>query len=151
MKLLGIRIKQCEELKEASPCVRRKVSALIIDPYTNAVVSDGYCGSPRNQTNGDLCGGTICLRAEQNIPSGTQNDIGCHHAEMNAILNAARLGQSTAGKVLIVNCDPCLMCAKAIHHAGIVKVYSPMLVEGAHRAGVEYLISNKIAMERTSL
>lgn len=149
MKLLEIRIKQCDALKEASPCIRRKVSALIIDPYTNAVVSDGYCGSPRNQSTGDLCGGKVCLRSEQNIASGTQNDIGCHHAEMNAIMNACRIGQSTAGKVIIVNCDPCLMCAKAIHHAGIVKVYSPMLVEGEPRAGIEYLLSNGILMEKT--
>jgi len=147
--LLYIRIQQCNLLAQASPCNRRKVSALILDPITNSIISDGYNGNPRKAL-GALCGGDICLRTSKNIPSGTQNDVGCHHAEMNAILNACRNGQSTQGKILIVNCDPCLMCAKAIHHAGIIKVYCP-LDRGVHSEGIEYLEQASVGLNKIVL
>ena len=145
--LLKIRIEQCNLLAQASPCNRRKVSALILDPITNSIISDGFNGNPR-KSQGTLCGGQVCLRDTQEVKSGTQNDVGCHHAEMNAILNACRVGQATQGKVLIVNCDPCLMCAKAIHHAGITKVYCPLDMEGVHNQGIGYLLENKIELEK---
>lgn len=56
------------------------------------------------------------------IPSGTRYEIGCHHAEMNVITNAAAQGAATAGAWLIVTGEPCILCAKLLHHAGIVKV-----------------------------
>ena len=73
------------------------------------------------------------------IPSGTNNDIGCHHAEQNVVCNAAAHGTALAGAWLIVNGEPCIMCAKLLHHAGIVKV---ICVAGGYLgglAGVEYL------------
>ncbi len=146
--LLEIRIKQCNLLAETSPCTRRKVSAMVLDDLTNSIISDGYNGNPRGCKTGDLCGGSVCLRTEQNIASGTQNDVGCHHAELNAILNACRIGQSTHNKIMIVNCDPCLMCSKAIHHAGIKQVFCPMDENGVHNQGLEYLKSNSIKLEK---
>ena len=141
-KLLKIRITQCHSLAEASPCPRRKVGAIIIDPLDGVVVSDGYNGTPRGSKK-RLCGGESCLRDCDEVQSGTQNDIGCHHAEMNAILNSARRGQSTLGKWIIVSCSPCLMCAKAIHHAGIVHVIISD-VPSSHVEGIEYLVGNNI-------
>jgi dCMP deaminase len=44
------------------------------------------------------------------------------HAELNAILNAARLGVSTVGKRLYAWETPCHDCAKAIVQAGISEV-----------------------------
>ncbi len=140
-KHLKVRIQQCELIASSSPCPRRKVGAVIVDPLTNVIISEGYNGTPRASLN-HFCGGATCKRDEQAIESGTQNDIGCHHAEMNAILNAARTGNSTLGKWLIVNCDPCLMCAKAIHHAGIVRVYCPKRTS----SGLSYLHENKIKL-----
>ena len=144
-KHLEVRIKQCDLVSSNSPCPRRSVGCLIVDPLNNVVVSEGYNGTPRG-SEGHLCGGSSCQRETKEIESGTRNDVGCHHAEMNAILNAARVGQSTLGKWLIVNCTPCLMCAKAIHHSGISRVYSPMKKEGSHREGLEYLIKNKVEL-----
>ena len=51
---------------------------------------DGYNGGPRG--GGDLCGGDECLRDTMNVKSGTRVEIGCHHAEMNLICNAAANG-----------------------------------------------------------
>ena len=58
----------------------------------------------------------------QPIESGTRMEIGCHHAEMNLICNAAAAGVPTAGAWLIMTGEPCLLCAKLIHHAGITKI-----------------------------
>jgi len=141
-KLLKIRIKQCDLLSDASPCPRRSVGAIIIDPQDGVVLSDGYNGTPRG-SKGQLCGGDVCFRDSENVKSGTQNDVGCHHAEMNAILNSSRRGQATLGKWMIVSCSPCLMCAKAIHHAGIVKVIISS-VPNTHIEGISYLEENKV-------
>lgn len=93
---------------------------MIYDPETHAIISDGYNGPPRK--GGSLCGGDVCTRTERGIVSGSSCEIGCHHAEMNALLNALRLGHCTLGAHIVVTCEPCLMCAKMIHHAGIARV-----------------------------
>ena len=144
-KHLKIRIAQCDLIASASPCPRRKVGALIIDPKSNSIISEGYNGTPRGSEKA-LCGGATCKRSTEQIKSGTQNDVGCHHAEMNAVLNAARVGTSTFGAWLIVNCDPCLMCAKAIHHSGIVQVYAPLQAESD---GIKYLKENGVSIYST--
>jgi len=144
-KHLKIRVDQVESLSKASSCPRRKVGAIILDPSSNSVISDGYNGPPRGAC-GDKCGGTSCLRDDYKIASGTNNDVGCHHAEANALMNAARHGSITLGKWLLVSCDPCLMCAKLIHHAGISRVYCPNNTT-AHLAGLAYLASNNVELK----
>jgi len=100
------------------------------------IISEGYNGPPRG-AEGSLCGGAECLRDAGAVVSGTQNDIGCHHAEANALMNAVRVGASAKGRWLFVSCDPCLMCAKLIHHAGVERVYAPLA--SSHTEGLSYL------------
>ena len=109
-KHLKIRIQQCLALAEASNCPRRTFGALLVDPQRNVVLMDGYNGGPRG--GGRLCGGEECLRDTMNIESGTRVEIGCHHAEMNLICNAAANGVPTNNAWLIVSGEPCMMCAK---------------------------------------
>ena len=45
------------------------------------------------------------------------------HAERNAIYNAARLGRSTLNSVAFMNWFPCIDCARALHQAGVKKIY----------------------------
>jgi deoxycytidylate deaminase len=81
------------------------------------------------------------------IKSGTMVEIGCVHAEMNVICNAAAQGTLTRGAWLILTGEPCLMCARLIHHAGIVKV---LCVKGGFvggDAGPEYLRANRVEVE----
>lgn len=104
-KHIKIRIEQCLALAKASNCPRRKFGALLIDPKRNVVLMDGYNGGPRG--GGKLCGGNKCLRDEQNVASGTMTEIGCHHAEMNVICNAAANGVKTDGAWLIITGEPC--------------------------------------------
>jgi len=143
-KHIRVRIEQCLALSKASNCPRRKFGALLLDPTRNVVLMDGYNGGPRG--GGDLCGGTECLRDSENVKSGTMLEIGCHHAEMNVICNAAANGVTTSGAWLIVTGEPCLMCSKLIHHAGITRV---LVVEGGYMGanGVQYLRSHGVEVQ----
>lgn len=135
-KHIKIRILQCLALAEASECVRRKFGALLVDPTANVLLMDGYNGGARG--GGARCGGDVCLRDTLAIPSGTRVEVGCHHAEMNVICNAARIGVSCLGAWLFVTGEPCLMCAKLMHHAGIARI---VVVAGGYLGenGVAYL------------
>lgn len=47
------------------------------------------------------------------------------HAELNAIVNAARSGTSIEGAICVVTMFPCVECCKAIIQAGIDTVVAP--------------------------
>lgn len=143
-KHIQIRIEQCLSLAKASNCPRRKFGALLLDPKRNVVLMDGYNGAPRQ--GGDLCGGNCCLREKQQIDSGTKIEVGCHHAEMNVICNCAAAGVQTESAWLFINGEPCLLCAKLIHHAGISKV---IVINGGYAGenGISYLIEHDVLVE----
>ena len=146
-KHLAIRIEQCLALAKASNCPRRQFGALLVDPERNVVLMDGYNGGPRG--GGRLCGGEVCLRDAENVVSGTRVEIGCHHAEMNLICNAAANGVPTKGAWLIVTGEPCMMCSKLIHHAGIQRVI--VVSEGyAGANGVSYLQDHGVEVQGVS-
>jgi deoxycytidylate deaminase len=87
------------------------------------------------------------IQAHPPVESGTRIEVGCHHAEMNVVCNAAANGVKTTGAWLIVTGEPCLLCAKLIHHAGITKV---LCVKGGYKGGdggVSYLNSNHVYVE----
>ena len=44
------------------------------------------------------------------------------HAEQNAIIQAATLGQSIEGATIYVTHQPCIICAKMIINAGISRI-----------------------------
>jgi len=143
-KHIRIRIEQCLILAQASNCPRRKFGALLLDPERNVILMDGYNGGPRG--GGELCGGDVCLRDSMEIHSGTRMEIGCHHAEMNVICNSAASGVPTKGAWILVTGEPCVLCAKLIHHAGVSKV---IVVGGGYAGenGVEYLTAHGIDVE----
>ncbi len=143
-KHIRIRIEQCLALAKASNCPRRKFGALLLDPERNVTLMDGYNGGPRG--GGELCGGEICSRDELGVQSGTRMEIGCHHAEMNVICNCAASGVPTKDAWILVTGEPCVLCAKLIHHAGIIKV---IVVGGGYAGanGVDYLRAHGIAVD----
>ena len=144
-KHIQIRIEQCLSLAKASNCPRRKFGALLLDPNRNVILMDGYNGGPRGGA-GDLCGGDVCLRDSMGVKSGTRMEIGCHHAEMNVVCNSAASGVATRGAWLIVTGEPCMMCAKMIHHAGITRVI--VVTKGyAGDNGIEYLRAHGVEIQ----
>lgn len=141
-KLLPIRVQQCRHLAEASNCPRRKFGAMLVDMERDVVIADGYNGAHRK--GGRLCGGESCLR--EGITTGTRLEVGCVHAEMNVICNAAAYGVATKGKCLIVTGEPCHMCAKLIYQSGIALV---VVVSGGYTSdnGVQFLRDNGVRVE----
>lgn len=124
-----------------SICPRNQVGAFIIDENNNPV-SAGFNGPPR-KSDGRLCAGEHCHRNILEVRSGTRSEIGCHHAEMNAIANAAKKGISLNLCSIVVSVLPCLACAKMIHHVGIRRVIVSKATLYSN-AGLTYLNDNNI-------
>ncbi len=74
-------------------------------------------------------------------------EIGCHHAEMNIVCNAAASGVATNGAWLFITGEPCTLCAKLLHHAGIERV---IIINGGYAAaenGVAYLLNHGVEVK----
>ena len=135
---------QAKALSMMSKCPRGKVGAFIID-QNNSPVSAGLNGPPR-KSSGELCGDHECYRDSLNVKSGTRIEVGCHHAEQNAICNAAKKGVSLNNTTMIISTFPCLLCAKLIHHSGISAIIVP--IDSLYsREGIDYLLKNKIRID----
>ena len=102
-----------------STCLRRQVGAVIVKD--KHIIATGYNGAPRGVPHCDEKGG--CLRQQLNVPSGERHEL-CRalHAEQNAIIQAATLGQSIEGGMIYVTNQPCVICAKMIINAGIRRI-----------------------------
>ena len=102
-----------------STCLRRQVEAVIVKD--KHIIATGYNGAPRGVPHCDEKGG--CLRQQLNVPSGERHEL-CRalHAEQNAIIQAATLGQSIEGGTIYVTNQPCVICAKMIINAGIRRI-----------------------------
>ena len=104
---------------ERSTCLRRQVGAVIVKD--KHIIATGYNGAPRGLTHCDERGG--CLRQELGVPSGQRHEL-CRalHAEQNAIIQAATLGQSIEGATIYITHQPCAICSTMIINAGIKRV-----------------------------
>lgn len=101
-----------------STCLRRQVGAVLV--RDERIIATGYNGAPQGLPHCEEVG---CLREQQQIPSGQRYEL-CRgvHAEQNAIINAALYGVTTKGAVLYCTDQPCLLCARMIINAGVVKI-----------------------------
>ena len=97
----------------------RKIGAVIVKD--KRVMTTGYNGAPAGVKTCVERG--ECLRKKLAIPSGTRHEM-CYavHAEQNAIIQAAKLGVNIDGSTLYCTHQPCILCAKMIVNAGIVRV-----------------------------
>lgn len=101
-----------------STCLRQKVGALLVKD--KRILATGYNGAPANLPH---CLDIGCLRKQLNIPSGERHEL-CRavHAEQNALIQAALHGVSIAGATLYTTHQPCIMCAKMLINAQVMKV-----------------------------
>ena len=115
-------------VSKRSTCLRRQYGAVIIN--NDEIVSTGYNGSPRGETN--CCDIGICKRLDKLHNSGDYSDCHSVHAEQNAIISASRKEMIGAtlylygeenGKV-IEDCVPCPICSRMIKNSGIVRIVS---------------------------
>ncbi len=105
-------------VKQRSTCGRRSVGAVIVKD--NRILSTGYNGAPKGVAHCSVVG---CLREQMKVPSGERHEL-CRglHAEQNAIIQAAVFGSPIKGASIYVTLSPCVVCAKMIINAEIVRV-----------------------------
>ena len=126
----------------------RKIGCVIVK--NKRIMTTGYNGAPAGVRTCVERG--ECLREKLGIPSGTKQEI-CYatHAEQNAIIQAAKLGISISGATLYCTHQPCILCAKMIVNAGIVRVVygagypDPFALEIFREAGVQVECYNEEA------
>ena len=97
----------------------RKMGAVIV--RDKRILTTGYNGAPQGVKPCVERG--ECLRRKLGIPSGTRAEV-CYavHADQNALIQAARMGVSVYGATMYVTYSPCIICARLIINAGIVRV-----------------------------
>lgn len=113
-------------------CDRKHVGAIIVNHLD--IIATGYNGSAPGMPHCDDVGHLI-------IDNHCARTI---HAEVNAIVRAARNGVQTKGCVMYVTAYPCWGCFKAIAAAGISKVLyheayrpDPLVRAAAEAIGIE--------------
>lgn len=124
---------------QRSTCLRRQVGAVLVKG--ERIIATGYNGAPQGLPH---CLEAGCLRDEKGIPSGHRYEL-CRgvHAEQNALINAARYGVSTLDSVMYCTNQPCMLCARMLINAGVIKVVhqgefdDELALEFLRQAGVE--------------
>ena len=116
-------------ISRSSKCCRLQVGAVIVKE--GRIISTGYNGLPSGY-NDSICNKN-CEGCEETI-----------HAEMNAILFAAKKGIATEGATLYTTHAPCTNCAKHILNSGIKEVI--YLNDYRSMKGVELLLNNNIGV-----
>jgi len=136
----------CLAVSSKSPCLSRKIGAILV--RDRSVVATGYngpsrgvphCGHERFMSDDALVDAipfdlhpllnasrfkTECPRRVLLYESGTHMELcPAQHAEVNCISNAARLGVSTIGTTLYMNCViPCKNCFGTLINSGISEI-----------------------------
>jgi dCMP deaminase len=107
-----------ELVSKRSTCLRRAVGAGLV--RDSRILATGYNGAPSKLKH---CLDIGCLREQLKVPSGERHEL-CRglHAEQNAIIQAALHGVITKGATLYCTNHPCVICAKMIINAGVVRI-----------------------------
>ena len=69
------------------------------------------------------------------------------HAEVNALLNAAKNGAKTDGATLYVTFPPCVHCSTSIIQAGVVEVICPTVISAPERWRENFATGNHLLTE----
>lgn len=100
-------MKIADIVKLRSGCTRRQVGAVFV--LDSRIVSTGYNQAPSGIDHCNEVGCTLydghCIRSI--------------HAEMNAVLNATKVGQSLQNSTAYITSFPCLRCLMALRNAGV--------------------------------
>lgn len=119
-----------------STCRRLKVGAVL--SKKGRIISTGYNGAPSGFSH---CTPDVC-----NEDSSCKRTV---HAEMNALLFAAKYGISTEGSEMYTTHAPCIDCAKAMINAGVSRVFYEQ--EYRNNDGLELLKQAGIHTEKIKI
>jgi dCMP deaminase len=111
-----------EKLSEMSHCISHKVGCILVKD--GRIISTGYNGTPASTINcDDYFSNRISdknnltdMEREEHHAFSEKFEI---HAELNAILCAAKNGISIDGSILYSTLHPCYNCLKMICNSGI--------------------------------
>jgi len=132
------------EIATASKCVSKNVGAVIVK--NGRILSTGYNGTPTGYTN--CCDHWDGEYAKEHHEWSKTYEI---HAEMNAIIWAAREGISINGATIYVTLEPCSDCSKNIIASGIKRIVYDKSYEYTNSDMVtKFIEENDVIIEKIS-
>ena len=138
-------LKIAQELATASKCVSKQVGAVIVKD--GRILSTGYNGTPSGYTN--CCEHWDGEYTPDHHEWSKTYEI---HAEMNAIIWAARKGISIEGATIYVTLEPCSECSKNLIASGIKRIVYNKPYEHTQSAIIsKFIKDNGVSIERLSL
>ncbi|MBU0631914.1 dCMP deaminase [bacterium] len=130
------------EIASASKCVSKQVGAVIVKD--GRILSTGYNGTPAGYINcKDHWNGEY---TKEHHEWSKTYEI---HAEMNALIWAARKGISVEGATIYVTLEPCSECSKNIIASGIKRIVYERSYEYNHSEIIsKFIEENGVIIEK---
>ncbi len=130
------------ELASASKCVSKQVGAVIVK--NGRILSTGYNGTPAGYIN--CCDHWDGKYTKEHHEWSKTYEI---HAEMNAIIWAARKGISIEDATIYVTLEPCSECSKNLIASGIQRIVYAKEYEHTHSDKIsKFLEDNGVSIEK---
>ncbi|MCI0501174.1 MAG: dCMP deaminase family protein [Epsilonproteobacteria bacterium] len=131
-----------KEIASASKCVSKQVGAVIVKE--GRILSTGYNGTPAGFIN--CCEYWNDEYTKEHHEWSKTYEI---HAEMNAIIWAARKGISIEGGTIYVTLEPCSECSKNLIASGIKRIVYEKPYEHTNSAVVsKFIHDNGVIIEK---
>jgi dCMP deaminase len=127
----------CKIIASRSTCLSKKYGAVIVKD--KRILSTGYNGASIGEKHCIDKG--YCNKRENEKNIGVRKNCYAVHAEINAIVSAAKNGTSIDGTTLYVSVQPCFECLKIILNSEIKRI----VVGGIYSGNIknsEYISKN---------
>lgn len=111
IKLDKVYLRMTKEWATLSSAIRLKVGCLVVKD--GQIISNGYNGTPTGWPD------NVC---EDIIDGKLVTHDYVIHAEQNALMKLARYGNSGENSTFYLTHNPCILCAKHMIQAGIIRV-----------------------------
>lgn len=110
-------INMCLALSKLSKCVSHQVACLLV--RDNRIISSGINGT---STGFENCCDKFSKKKFDRAKHHEWSQIFEIHAEMNSILNVAKLGIAIGGSTAYCTLEPCFDCAKNLSMSGVARI-----------------------------
>jgi len=131
-----------KEISSASKCVSKQVGAVIVK--NGRILSTGYNGTPPGYRN--CCDYWDGKYTSNHHEWSKTYEI---HAEMNAIIWAAREGISINNATIYVTLEPCSECSKNLIASGIKRIVYGKSYEHTDSSIItQFLVDNGVKIEQ---
>lgn len=134
-----------KEIAKASKCVSKQVGAVIVKD--GRILSTGYNGTPAGYIN--------CSEYWNNEYTKEHHEWSKTyeiHAEMNAIIWAARKGIAIEGATIYVTLEPCSECSKNLIASGIKRIVYEKSYEHTNSEIIsQFIKDNGVQIEQIAL